>query len=252
MSEPLTVDLHVRSYDRIRSADRHAYAQLVLPLDGVVALEIAGRERAVDPLRAAFVPPGAWHSQYADRANRSLIVDIGAGAIDAVVAERLHERPFTDMGPEARKLVDFMALLAARQAATPAMLSGWTRLLLDTLVLDAPRSRSRLDVLLARVEANPGAPWTTATMARCAALSPSRLHALFRAELDTTPRDWLLQLRLARMCEWLAGTGDPIAELALRAGFSDQSALTRAMRRTLGVTPADYRRQRQETGPIPQ
>ena len=33
--------------------------------------------------------------------------------------------------------------------------------------------------------------WTVAQMAELAAISPSRLHEWFRAELDTSPRAWL-------------------------------------------------------------
>jgi len=241
---PSPVDLHIRSYDQVRASDRHSYAQLVLPLSGAVALEIEGRERRLDPLQAAFVAPQAWHSQFADTPNSSIILDLGVDSIAPAIGERLHARPFTALGPEARKLVEFMGMLAARRAATPALLAGWTPLLLDTLVLDAVRPPSRLAALLASVDADPGRAWTTETMARFAGLSTSRLHALFRAELDTTPRDWLLQLRLARVCERLALGVEPIASLALWAGFADQSALTRAMRRALGVTPAEYRRAR--------
>lgn len=245
-SAPPAVDLHIRSYGQVRASDRHDFAQLVLPLRGSVSLEISGREQRLDPLRAAFVAPGAWHSQCADALNSSFIVDIGAAVIAPDVGARLHERPFAALGPEARRLVEFMELLAARRAATPAMIAGWTPLLLDTLVLDAVRPASRLAALMASIGADPGRAWTTDAMARFANLSPSRLHALFREELDTTPHDWLLELRLARVCERLAGGSEPVAALALAVGFSDQGALTRAMRRRLDTTPAAYRRQRQE------
>ena len=45
---------------------------------------------------------------------------------------------------------------------------------------------------------------------------------------------------------WLAQSALPIAEIALRAGFSEQSALTRAMRKECGQTPVAYRRQARE------
>jgi transcriptional regulator GlxA family with amidase domain len=122
------------------------------------------------------------------------------------------------------------------------LLTGWVPLLLDTLVLDAPRPTSRLAALLARVEAEPGLAWTTDTMARSAGLSVSRLHALFRTELDTSPHAWLRDVRLARARAWLAETARPIADIALAAGFSDQSALTRALRDATGMTPGAYRR----------
>jgi AraC-like DNA-binding protein len=89
-------------------------------------------------------------------------------------------------------------------------------------------------------------------MAAAVNVSVSRLHALFREELDTSPKNWLREHRLARVREWLTSTDLPIAELALRAGFSEQSALTRAMRKASGLTPAAYRRQSRENGSNPQ
>ncbi|HEY1230808.1 MAG TPA: AraC family transcriptional regulator [Ramlibacter sp.] len=244
-------DLHLRSYGRVLAPDRHAFAQLVLPLRGELLLDIEGRCGQLDPLRAAFVDTGAWHSQSGDEPNRSIILDLDLDTVAPAVAGRLRERPFCAISPAARKLVEFMGILADGGALAPGVLRGWVPLLLDTLALDAPRPASRLAALLARIEAEPGLPWTTESMANAAGLSISRLHALFREELGTSPHAWLLEHRLARVREWLAGTELPIAELALRAGFSEQSALTRAMRRATGLTPAAWRRQSRENGSNP-
>jgi AraC-like DNA-binding protein len=89
-------------------------------------------------------------------------------------------------------------------------------------------------------------------MAAALGLSVSRLHALFREEHGTTPHAWLLERRIARACDWLVRTDLPIADLALLAGFSEQSALTRAMRNATGLTPAAYRRQHRENRSIGQ
>lgn len=241
-----SLDLHLRSYGQVRSSDRHDFAQLVLPVSGTLLLEVAGREGRLDPLRAAFVAPRAWHSQCSASPNRSLILDLDLASLDATAGERLLERPFPVLGPAARKLVEFMGIMTDSGAVAPSVLRGWVPLLLDTLALDAPTPRSRLAALLARVELEPGLPWTTGTMANAAGLSVSRLHALFREELGTSPHAWLLALRLARVRDWLAHTELPIAELALRAGFSEQSALTRALRQATGMTPGAYRRQCRE------
>jgi len=243
MTSTPPADLHLRSYGRVRESDRHDFAQLVLPLSGTLLLEIEGRQGRLDPLHAAFVAPRAWHSQVGEAPNRSLILDLDLARVDAQAAERLRERPFPVLGEAARKLVEFMGIVAGGQGAAPGLLQGWVPLLLDTLALEAPRPLSRLAALMARVEAEPGLPWTTESMASAAGLSVSRLHALFRDEHDTSPHAWLLAQRLTRVQAWLAQSDLPIAELALRAGFSEQSALTRAMRKATGQTPAAYRRQ---------
>ncbi|KFI08353.1 AraC family transcriptional regulator [Massilia sp. BSC265] len=249
MAAPLLgphLDLHLRSYGETRTSDRHAFGQLVLPVSGEVALEIEGRQARLDPLCVAVVAPGAWHSECSSVSNQSLIVDLDADTFARGPWQRLLERPFGTIGPAARKLVEFMGILAATRPPAPSVLQGWTPLLLDTLDLGAPRPASRLAALLARIEAEPGLPWTTDSMARTAGLSLSRLHALFREERDSTPHDWLLDCRLRRACEWLAGSERPVAEIALATGFSEQSALTRAMRRAMDTTPAAYRRAHRE------
>jgi AraC-like DNA-binding protein len=243
-----SVDLHLRSYGQPGQPDRHDYAQLVLPLSGALLLDIEGRQGRLDPLHAGFVAPGAWHAQRGETPNRSLILDVDLASLAPTGGERLFERPFAPLAPAARKLVEFMGLMTDAGRAPASVVQGWVPLLLDTLALESPRPASRLAALQARIEAEPGLPWTVDTMAGSAGVSVSRLHALFREELDTSPHAWLLGHRIARACAWLASTRLPIADIALRAGFSEQSALTRALRKATGMTPSAYRRQHPAQG----
>lgn len=242
------IDIHIRSYGADQGADRHAFAQLVLPLSGSLEMDIAGTGGRLGPCRAAFVEAGADHSQMSAGPNRSLIVDIEPVLLDSAIGDRLLRRPFVPITPAAAKLIEYMGLLLGAGDASAASLRLWTPLMLDALACEPDRPRSRLAPLLAGIAPDPGLAWTTRTMAERAHVSVSRLHALFRAELDTTPRAWLAELRLTRACEWLARAELPIAEIAHRAGYADQSAFTRAMRRATGLTPAAYRRQHRETG----
>lgn len=241
MSSPSPFALHLRSYGALGDPDRHGYAQLVLPLRGGLALEIEGRTGRLDALRGALIAPGAWHAQAGEAGNQSLILDLDAGLLARGPWQRLLERPFPAIGPAARKLVEFMGIV--RGSAPAATVQGWAPLLLDTLAQEAPQPLSRLAALTARIEAEPGLPWDVERMARVAGLSASRLHALFREELGASPRAWLAARRLELACAWLAGSARPIADIALAAGFADQSGLTRAMRLALDTTPAAYRRE---------
>lgn len=247
--QPSAVEIDVRSYGQQWTADRHAFAQLVLPLSGEVQLDIEGKDARLNPLKGAVVVAGAWHAQRSAADNRSLIVDVGQEAIAHPVWERLAQRPFPEISPTARKLVEFMQLSMSGRTAQPALLQGWLPLMLDTLAMEAPRLQSRLAALLAHAQANLALPWTTDSMAQFAHMSVSRLHALFQDELNTSPRAWLLAKRIERACELLRHSGQPIAQIALATGFADQSALTRAMRIHLDTTPAAFRRQGQESRP---
>lgn len=234
--------LHQRSYGALNDPDRHTYAQLVLPVAGEVRLDIGGKAGRLDPLHGALVAPGAWHAQCSAVSNRSLILDVDAETMTHGAWQRLLEQPFMTLGPAARKLIEYLGMMSDQQATPPAVLQGWLPLLLDTLALAGPQPASRLAALLARIEGEPALPWSTDRMARCAGVSVSRLHVLFREELDSSPHAWLQQKRLEHACAWLAGSGRTVAEIALAAGFADQSALTRAMRQAMDTTPAAYRR----------
>lgn len=240
------IDLSFRSYREIGAPNRHDFVQLVLPLHGQLQLDIDGRPGKVDTQLGVVIPANTWHAQHSRVDNHSVILDVDAAAVAQGNWGPLLERPYTALGPGARKLIEYLGLMARQQALTPAVIHGWTPLLLDTLLLAAPQPRSRLAALMARVQAEPGLPWSTASMAQCANLSVSRLHALFREEMHASPHAWLQRQRIGRACDLLAASDASIAEIALAAGFSEQSALTRAMRDSIDATPAAYRRQCRE------
>ena len=91
-SASLHTDLHLRSYDRVHWGDRHDFAQLVLPVDGSVLLDIEERQGTLDPLHGALIAPGAWHAQSSKVLNHSLIVDVDAAAFTHGPWQQLLER----------------------------------------------------------------------------------------------------------------------------------------------------------------
>ena len=80
-------------------------------------------------------------------------------------------------------------------------------------------------------------------MSREAGMSHSKLNRCFKQLYGLTVFEWLRQARLDKARELLCG-GWPIAEAALKSGFSDQSHLNRCFKRHFGVTPGQYRRAR--------
>lgn len=239
-----TTEIDVRSYD-VPFSDAHDFAQMVLPLRGQLTLDINGHGALLHPLRAAFIAPGLVHTQFSNQPNASLILDFDLAAVPAETVGLLAQRPFAPVSAATAKLIDFMGMLQGQGAASVSVLANWTPLLLESLTRQPLRPASRLQAALTRFEAQPGHPWDTAKMAEVACLSVSRLHRVFREELDTTPQAWLNAMRLRYVCRLLAESSLPIAQLATQAGYADQSALTHAMRRALDITPLAYRQQNQ-------
>ncbi len=81
---------------------------------------------------------------------------------------------------------------------------------------------------------------TLGELARIAGLSPYRLARAFSACLGMPPHAYHLHLRVRR-AQRLLRAGRPVASVALDCGFADQSHLTRAFKRQIGLTPGRFR-----------
>ncbi|QYK41207.1 MAG: helix-turn-helix domain-containing protein [Paracoccaceae bacterium] len=100
----------------------------------------------------------------------------------------------------------------------------------------------RVAAALARMEANVETPEPVAATAAAVGLSARRLEGLFRAALGTTPGAYALSLRLAAARRLVTDTRHPLAEVALRCGFSSHAAFGRAFRAAFGTAPGSLRR----------
>jgi transcriptional regulator GlxA family with amidase domain len=105
-----------------------------------------------------------------------------------------------------------------------------------------PELDARVAAALARMEARIDSPETAADTARSVGLSTKRLETLFREALGTTPAAHALGLRLQAARRMLTDTRHPLAEVALRTGFSGPATLSRAFRARFGHPPGRLRR----------
>lgn len=80
------------------------------------------------------------------------------------------------------------------------------------------------------------------TLAGVAGLSPFHFVRVFKQATGLTPHRYLLERRLERARELLLCRSRALAEVAIEAGFCDQSHLTLQFKRAYGVTPGEFRR----------
>ncbi|KUM41906.1 AraC family transcriptional regulator [Pseudomonas sp. EpS/L25] len=241
----MTPRLAIKRYEGDHQPHAHPFAQLVLPIQGGMELEVEGRRGArLHTGLAALVAPDCGHAQRSAPDSRFLVIDCAADWLPAQTLDQALRQPGLPIPPAARQLLAFAELTPAATLARHA--SDLTRLLLHSLTVTAPASA--FDRLLAQVEAQPAGSWTNATMANLAGVGLSRLHLLFHERFGQTPQAWLTDMRLRQAQRWLGDSRLPIAEIALRVGFSDQAALTRAMTRRQGISPAAWRRSQRTPG----
>jgi transcriptional regulator GlxA family with amidase domain len=78
-------------------------------------------------------------------------------------------------------------------------------------------------------------------LARVAGLSMYHFARAFKQSEGLTPHDYLVRCRVRHAQNLLASTDLPLSEIALAAGFSDQSHCARRFRERVGISPSSYR-----------
>ncbi len=92
------------------------------------------------------------------------------------------------------------------------------------------------------VEAHLGEHLDLTQLAATAGRSLHHFAHAFKISAGISPHQYILQRRISLASALLISSELPIADIAVTAGFSDQSHLTRHFRRALGVSPAVFRR----------
>lgn len=84
------------------------------------------------------------------------------------------------------------------------------------------------------------APLTLERLSAVAGLTPSHFVRAFSRHYGMTPHAYLLNRRIGHARDLLA-RGQPLAEVALATGFSDQAHFQRQFKRLVAATPGQYR-----------
>ncbi|WP_394827673.1 helix-turn-helix domain-containing protein [Pendulispora albinea] len=246
----------VRCYPPESDSHQHDWHQIVVPLEGALGLELGHRSHRVDRARGAWIPPGQAHAFIGIGDNRFLVLDVaeegmgelggipgmgrGLGALEGSLSFRVE----AGVDHLARGLLH---LVEQRPEDARLHRHGAGLILLALAELGAggaDHAPERLQRAVDFIHRHFARPLRVADIASAASLGVSQLHALFRTFYGVTPMDYVAERRLDRAERLLEAARLPIAEIALRCGYSDQASLTRAMRARRGVTPGSVRRGR--------
>jgi AraC family transcriptional regulator len=107
---------------------------------------------------------------------------------------------------------------------------------------DGTLSQGRIRAVVEYIEEHLDADLTLAQMAAVVGLNSCQFARQFKAATGLPPHQYVILRRVERAKQLLeAGTDLSLAEVALRAGFSDQSQFCRHFKRLVGVTPGRFR-----------
>ncbi len=110
--------------------------------------------------------------------------------------------------------------------------------------LVSERLAGTVDYILANFER----PLRLGELAKMSALTAGQLERRFKKVFGETVMQFIQKTRLHSAMQMLESSDEPIASVAVRSGFCDQSALTRRLKSATGFTPRQYRKRFRSEG----
>jgi AraC-like DNA-binding protein len=125
----------------------------------------------------------------------------------------------------------FVEVVRRYVATLPPENVGWLAGLRDELVGRA----------LQKLHGSPAHAWSLEELAKEAGMSRSMLAERFAHFVGIPPMQYLAQWRMQLAASLLSASQASLAEIAGRVGYGSEAALSRAFKRSAGVSPALYR-----------
>jgi AraC family transcriptional regulator len=244
--------LHERTYPPRLEIPLHFHdgPSMCVAVQGGCTETCGGRVWACTPRTLLLRPPGEPHTdRFGEAGGRVFGIELGSGWHDRLAGRRRTlERPaafgglctglasrllseFRQDDPAAPLIVEGLVLEIlgeACRAAAPAGEAGVPRWL-----------RQARDILHDRFAQPPG----LAAVADEVGVHPLHLARVFRRTYGCSVGEYVRRLRVEFACRELARPGRPLVEIALEAGFCDQSQFCRTFKRHVGRTPSQFRRE---------
>lgn len=238
-------------YGAGRTLPPHAHQKPVLTfiLDGLVHEQSGSERETCGPLDLLAIPAGEPHSEtFPGPGSRCLIIEVSPERTAQIRSvSPLLDRRSRLSGPS----VAGMALQAYRELCHPDDVAP---LAIEGLVLQLSALAARHPRRAARAAAAPWLervrdaihggfrrPLSIGALALEAGVHPVYLARAFRKRYGCSPAEYVRRLRVEAASEALARSDRPLAQVALEAGFADQSHFSRQFRRLKGMSPGRFR-----------
>lgn len=247
-----TFATNIRQYDGVERCHSHAHHQIILPINGILELEIEGKYGEVGGGQGAVVPSNFRHAFNGIGENRFVVVDLPA--LSTTVGDqsdglrRFLEIPnffMLDQG-----LYHYTQLVfseVSRGVDDPRLSTRFACLLAELLARREQSARrsirpvQRFEPVVKFINSHFDEDIPVRDLAALCHLSVGRFHAAFRSVTGRTPIQYLTEMRMHRASTLLIDTVWSIGRIAAAVGYSSQAAFTHAFKRHFGISPGCYR-----------
>ncbi len=226
----------LRRYQSDISSHSHDFAQLVIPLDGPLEIEVQGQGRRLAPGFACVIAPGERHDYAADPALSFLVQE------SHWLPEALGERPFIPLDEPQRHYLAFLHQMVRQGRHVAGMEQIWLSLLAQGQGM-GPALAPRMTRVQRHIEVHLAEPLGNERLAAVACLGQSQFKHAFRQQFGMSASHYIRGRRMALARTLLAHSALPIGEVASRCGYQDQGSFAERFLAETGLTPSRWRQQ---------
>lgn len=227
----------------------HELSHFCFVLAGSYQEHIAAKRYERGPTALVFYPPDVSHGEEHFTRGRHFLVEIDFKGLEKIrdYGARLGEPVLVGS--------DSSLWLAARMYREFSERDGFSALVLESITTELLIAASRQDTRsperkppawLERVKEflreNFSEPPGLDDLAKAVNIHPTHLARVFRQFERCTVGDYIREVRINYARERMLLSKEPLVEIALAAGFADQTHFTRSFKRITGMTPTEFRR----------
>ena len=229
----------------------HEFPHFCLTIDGSHTEQFLGQEVEHHPIDLTFCPPDFEHSELHHTQGCHFVIEVEPWRFESIKSGRLifSESKVIDDGVSpglAAKLYrefqedDPFSKLAMEGIALELLAHSMRRE--SQSKFSASKQQQRLNQVLEILQqCFPVLP-SLGSIAGTVGIHPVYLATTFRKSQGCTIGEYIRRQRVKHACRRIISSNDPLVEIALESGFTDQTHLCRSFKRVMGMTPAQYRR----------
>lgn len=231
--------LSIRSYSTKPTSHAHEYHQVVLPLRGVINIEVEGFRGKVGPRECVIVRANETHLFTANKEARFIVADMDAlpsniqqssNVVFEVNQSLLHFLSFVESQLEAQ----------LNETLEQSMYQMFYLLMAEQSLL--PKLDARVSNVLQYIEQHLSDPLTISTLANIAFLSPTQFKKIFKRQMGLSVAQYIGKCRMEKAQALITHTDYPLSLIGEKVGYKELSAFSRKFKQHFGITPTQFKR----------
>lgn len=227
--------LSIRSYSRHKIGHSHPFHQLVLPLRGVINIDINGYTGKVAPNECVVIKKNNVHHFTADTEARFVVADMDELPENILLSNTL----VFSVSPPLLYFLSFIEAQLEYQVSKALELISYQmffELMRKQILFKQLNRRIREAVEFIGTHINEAL--TISRLADVSCLSPTQFKKLFKEQVGLTATQYIIKFRMEKAHALLIHTDYPLQVVAEQVGYTDFTAFSRRFSKHFGLSPS--------------